>query len=173
MKKLSILALLIGNLAQSQTEKKEPILDIAPLIIKLAPHVSYKNADKYGRLIKKYSEIYKVDWKIMTAIIRQESNFIQNAVNCDRRGCYDFGLVQINFKNVKRLNLDAGKLLTDSEYSIEVLAQFLENIQKKYKHKDKYWFGRYNSYTPHIKRAYYNRIKKHINKIEGLMLNVK
>jgi membrane-bound lytic murein transglycosylase F len=53
--------------------------------------VTRQSIENYGSIIARYSKQYKLDWRLILAIIRQESIFKQNAVSS--RGAY--GLMQI------------------------------------------------------------------------------
>ncbi len=142
--------------------------EIAYVISRMAPHVSKKNADKYDKLIRKYSELHELDWKIVVAILFQESRFKENAVNCGRYGCNDFGIAQINFRNIKAWGMDFGKIF-DAGYSIKHATAFLERLKNRHSHKDPKWFARYNSGTPHLKNKYYKLLRKHLNRIERIL----
>jgi membrane-bound lytic murein transglycosylase F len=50
-----------------------------------------QSIQKYGPIIRKYSEKYDLDWRLVLAVIRQESSFKPNAQS--RKGAY--GLMQI------------------------------------------------------------------------------
>ena len=50
-----------------------------------------RSLNRYGSLIRKYSDRYDMDWKLVLAVIRQESRFRHNAVS--HRGAY--GLMQL------------------------------------------------------------------------------
>ena len=50
-----------------------------------------QSIQKYGPIIRKYSEKYDLDWRLVLAVIRQESSFKPNARS--RKGAY--GLMQI------------------------------------------------------------------------------
>ncbi|MCI0706608.1 MAG: transglycosylase SLT domain-containing protein [Ignavibacteriae bacterium] len=54
-------------------------------------HLTAKSINQYGSLIRKYSHKYDMDWRLVLAVIKQESRFRHNAVS--RTGAY--GLMQI------------------------------------------------------------------------------
>lgn len=124
------------NNSQSGTE-------ISKSIEKFRNNYSIGNIDnlvkEYGDLIKKECDIYKLDWRLILAIVRQESYFDPNAVS--RSGA--FGLMQImprtgtNLQNILQLedtrtpqnNLIAGiyyfaTLVADYEFTGENKYQF-------------------------------------------------
>jgi soluble lytic murein transglycosylase-like protein len=85
---------------------------------------------------------YGLDAELFSAIIAQESSFRVSAYN---RKTQDYGLGQINIKNVKALKLDKKRLLTDARYNLEVSAKILSQMQKRYAHKEpSSWYCRYN-----------------------------
>ena len=166
-----ILSILVMSTSYGDISKeiKLNFLHISPIIQSLNPHISEKDADKYGKLIEDYSVRYGIDWKIIVAIIYQESNFKLDAANCSNSGCQDFGMVQINFRNIKRLKLNMGKLLTDPEYNIFAMSEMLIDLKKRFSKKDKRWFARYHSSTPSFKSIYYRMLKKHFKDIERIL----
>lgn len=48
--------------------------------------------DRYDSLIKYYAEIYNVDWQLIKAQIKAESNFVPDAKSwCNAKGLSQFG----------------------------------------------------------------------------------
>lgn len=94
-----------------------------------------------AKVILDKSQKYKVSSKILTAILMQESRYDLYAVNHKSK---DFGIAQINYKNIKNMNLDKNKLMTNMDYSIEAGAKILSGF-KRYEHKEpQLWWSRYN-----------------------------
>ncbi|GAF91663.1 unnamed protein product, partial [marine sediment metagenome] len=109
---------------------------IANVISEISPHVTPKKSKKYGIIIHKRSQQYKIDWKIMVAIIKQESDFVEDVINCTRWGC-DFGLVQVNSRNINPMKLDVKRLLFDADYAINFQAKHLRYLKNRYSKKDR------------------------------------
>ncbi|MDX1471522.1 MAG: hypothetical protein R3213_08500, partial [Flavobacteriaceae bacterium] len=63
--------------------------EISYVINELSPHLSEKKALEYAIIIDKYSKQYDVSWKIIVAILKQESDFIHGEISEDFR---DFGI---------------------------------------------------------------------------------
>lgn len=84
---------------------------------------------------------YKIQARLLSAIIMTESGYYVGAVN---RRSNDYGICQINVANIKRMKLDKSRLLTDIKYSVEAGARVLAYFQGRYSHKEKYWYCRYN-----------------------------
>lgn len=127
---------------------------------------------KVSNSIYKYSKIYKVDSMLLTAIFAQESGYVTGAKNCikgyDKKAlderrieireiCVDFGIAQINYRNVGKLKLDVFKMLEDLDYTVEQGAKILKNFQNKYSSKDISWWSRYNAKSK-IKRELYKKL---------------
>jgi len=58
--------------------------------------------------------------------------------------CFDFGISQINYVNVKYYKLSIHKLRNDLEYSVKAGAVILDYFYKKFNKKDPDWWTRYN-----------------------------
>lgn len=121
----------------------------------------------YSETIDKLALEYKVDWKVIVAIFRQESNFDLKAVNYNSK---DFGIGQLNYKTIKDRNIDLGSLLTDKEYAMRHTINFLSELQEKYAKLDsrrgQKWYTRYHSFVNSTRNNYRDYIKKHLRVIE-------
>lgn len=135
--------------------------EIASVIMHISPHVKEENAARYAILIDKYSKEYGVDWKIIVAIIRQESNFVHGEIDDSYR---DFGISQFNWRTIKNKQLDLGLLLTDEEYAIKETVKHLAFLKKKYYTGSKgYWvyYTRWNSYNTKVRKRYWYGTTEH------------
>jgi len=92
------------------------------------------------RLVHKIALQHNIDPKLFEAIIRQESSFKVNAINLRSQ---DYGLGQINIRNIRSLGLDKHRLTTDPTYNLTHSALILQRIQRLYAHEDQWWC-RYN-----------------------------
>lgn len=86
------------------------------------------------------SDAHRLDPVIFAAILAQESGFRTDAVNSVSQ---DYGIGQINVRNIKSLKLDQSRLLKDRQYALNESGKLLARIRKTYG-KEKFWFCRYN-----------------------------
>lgn len=151
-----------------------------------------RNADAIAGSIVKYSYKHQVDYKLMLAIIKNESDFKQGAVSTTG----DISISQIRvpvwkeeFANRKLRPLDAQKLKKDSNYAIDRMAEIISILEDKWKEEDPYWYARYHSRTDRpdkpLKSTYAKKVQKvlaHISiqelegteqKLDNLLLSLK
>ncbi len=104
--------------------------------------ISNANADEQIKTqARSIATEYGIEAELFVALVDLESNFQVGAYNARTR---DYGLTQINAYNIKALNLDAARLLTDPEYNLRAGAQILAWFQKTYAHREPEWFCRFN-----------------------------
>ena len=79
--------------------------------------------------------------------------------NIPLRVCFDLGIGQINVNTALRHTQcsDLKRLITDYKYNISCSCKVLEDFQKRYAHKDAYWWTRYNASSP-VKREIYRQL---------------
>ena len=151
-----------------------------------------KNADSIANAIVKYSYKHQVDYKLMLAIIKNESDFKQSAVS--RTGDISISQIRVpvwkeEFANRKLRPLDAQKLKKDSNYAIDRMAEIISILEDKWKEEDPYWYARYHSRTDRpdkpLKSNYAKKVQKvlaHITiqelegtdqKLDNLLLSLK
>lgn len=108
-----------------------------------------------------HSEKHGVDAKTVVAIYGVESDYRLNIIN---KASNDYGIGQINSYNVKRLNLDKHRLLTDLDYSVEQSIKIFKWFYKRYGIPDA--IMRYNCGTAKscIKRDSVQEYLKRVNK---------
>lgn len=100
------------------------------------------NADEQIKAqARNIAQEYNIDAELFVALVDLESNFQVAAFN---KRTKDYGLTQINAYNIKALNLDAKRLLTDPEYNLRAGAQILAWFQRTYAHREPDWFCRFN-----------------------------
>ena len=78
--------------------------------------IDLKTAQEVSKSLRKYANIYKLPYDVMSAIAATESQYDVGAVN---KKSDDFGIYQINQYNIDALKLDKQKLLTNIDYSVE------------------------------------------------------
>lgn len=122
---------------------------ILMLFISLSPKVKAIDV-----LIVKHSQHFNLDPQLVRAIIKVESNFNNNAVSHTK----DYGLMQVNEKTAKLFGLSIDKIKKNKDYAVYCGTFYLSYLRYKYSHKDKYWWARYHSSTPHLKEKYIRRI---------------
>jgi len=139
--------------------KKYYISQIKEHIKALKPLPEAK-ANKLAESIYQSSTAHQVPYKIMTAIIMVESGFSQSAVSSTG----DISIAQINYKvwkkEAKRLHMELSesRLKKDSNYAILKLGEILKHLKKTYSKNDKFWYARYHSRTPELKKKYLTKL---------------
>lgn len=83
-------------------------------------------------------------WEILVSIAYHESSLISKKFNPRSK---DYGLMQINAKNVLRYGLSQDKLMKDAQYSIRFACRLLKDNKDRYGQKVHYWLGIYRSGT--------------------------
>lgn len=120
---------------------------------------------------------YQVPRTLLLAIIKTESNGNKSAVNLNRNGTKDVGVMQINtiweHKLRKEWNVqNAGKLLKHNTcYNIRVgawiLRQELGVADHRFLSNAEFWkrVGNYHSKTPVHNKRYQGKVYKNLNRI--------
>lgn len=115
--------------------------------------------DQIHAIVVREAKKHDIDPTILFSIIKTESDFDNTKVSTTK----DYSLVQINpmwneeFKRLKREPLDLERLKKDPEYAVSRMAEIL-SIHKKQYSKDPYWFARYHSKTPSLKKTYGDKV---------------
>lgn len=96
---------------------------------------------------------YSINPQILKAIAKVESNFKPRAVNYNKNGTYDFGVMQINSSWYYTLGKEWWMTLGDPCSNIKGGARILSGCMKKYGYS---WeaIGCYNSQTPDKRDKY-------------------
>ena len=110
-------------------------------------------------------EEYRIHPQILEAIARVESNFNPRAVNWNKNGTYDFGVMQINSSWYYTLGKEWWMTLGDPCSNIKGGAKILSGCMKKYGYS---WeaIGCYNSQTPGIRDKYALAVFKQLQTIQ-------
>jgi hypothetical protein len=160
-------------------------------IQKLNKNIDKKNATRLGTLIAIESKKTKIDPRIFLAIINTESSFNQKAFNKNKDkftgkvNSVDVSLAQINskawseksFKFRTGKNLDSKKLKENDSYAIWAMGEILihfkkENMKFNPKHRDKWWFANYHSYTPQYKKQYISSLMRSFRQLKPFGRNL-
>lgn len=142
--------------------------EILEHIQKNKPDINDKYAVKIAKQIKKYSNLHDIDYKIISAIMMQESSYDHTAKQC-RKGytddnklkkvCLDFGIMQVNHVNIRKFELDLVKITTDLDYSIKAGMTLLV-YTKKLHGKKKNWWLYYHSYNKELQNIYRKKVER-------------
>lgn len=94
----------------------------------------------------------EIPWQILLSIAFNESSLIKNKIGkmVDKKGRLrnvDFGLMQINRRNILKMGLDRTRLLKDEAYSFHAACDILTANRMSYSKKYYYWIGIYRSGT--------------------------
>lgn len=107
-------------------------------------------------------KIYNLPPVLLMSIAKQESNFKPNAVNINKNGSYDYGLMQINSSWASKLGKERWSELSDPCTNVKVGAWILRQCINDYGYGWKA-IGCYNSRTPGKNEVYANRIAALVN----------
>ncbi len=139
--------------------------------------INKQYAMKLSNIIHKASRKYKLDSRIFTAILAQESLYNADAMKCykgydfvkwaengeyvEGKICSDFGIGQIYFKTAENYKFDIHKIKYDLVYSVNASAQILGDFMKKYKRKEIHWWTRYNASSKHKREKYRQLVSRY------------
>lgn len=149
-------------------------------IVKLQPKVNKQWAMKLSNYIYKYSNIYKIDTDLVTAMLMQESSYIykhrkvtglERVETCDDKGfCTeeliektiytDFGPFQFSYYTTKRYKIDPIRLENDLHYATKWFFKFLSGKIKTCKHLGSEAWSCYHSSTPRYREKYVIDVKR-------------
>lgn len=152
---------------------------ITSAIVKLST-LPCNEAYEIALSIYRYTKQRDLDWRLVVAIIMQESTFRLDATNCktgmaevetgwiETRTCFDFGPTQINYGVwASKLNLSIEQLLSDWEYAIDIQTRILAKLKQRYMQIDpEFWWCRYHSNTSEFKHKYYNDVMRWFDQID-------
>ena len=108
---------------------------------------------------------YSINPQILKAIAKVESNFNPRAVNHNKNGTYDFGVMQINSSWYYTLGKEWWMTLGDPCSNIKGGARILSGCMKKYGYS---WeaIGCYNSQTPDKRDKYALAVFRQLQNIQ-------
>jgi len=109
---------------------------------------------------------YNISAEILYAIAKVESSFNPGAVNWNKNGSYDYGVMQINSRWYKVLGADAWSKLGDPCYNVNVGAWILAGCMKKYGYT---WeaVGCYNAGSKNKRHGYAYKVWRAISKMKA------
>ena len=121
--------------------------------------LSKKGIKELENLIRKHSIVVN-DFKLRSDLKKAIVKVIQ-----------DFGVTQINYKNVMRLCPNKSRLLSDIKYAVDCSCKLLSEIKSKYKH-EKRWWSRYHSSTKKYRDRYEHMVLDRLLHIHPSFENV-
>ena len=152
-------AMSIGLFAEEDTE----VSLLTSHILSNRASLPVIKASEIAKVILEVSAKYKVPAFLVSAIANVESSYRLNAVN---KGSSDYGIMQVNAWNVRKLKLDKARLLTDLKYSVDAGVSILAWFVKKYPLDEA--IMRYNCGTrPSCVRL--PQVKRYLRKVKGSM----
>jgi hypothetical protein len=109
--------------------------------------------------------MYAINPNILKAIAKVESNYQTRAINWNKNGTYDFGVMQINSNWAYTIGIERWNTLGDSCSNIKTGAMILSGCMKKYGYT---WnaIGCYNSQTPDKRDRYAQMVYHQLQSIE-------
>lgn len=161
-------------------------------IIRNSPTINSKYAMSLSNIIYRKAIKYDISSKLLTAILAQETMYtmvqgscsrgyikvdpeyldasipsdmkskLRSYVNQEVTICEDFGIGQINHRNIQKFKIDKDKLLTDLDYSVDISAFMLKKIKGYYKRNDSNWFTRYNAVSPSKRQIYKELVERYL-----------
>lgn len=113
-------------------------------ITKLQPGLTVARAERLARTFTHVAVDCGIDWRLLVSIAYHESSLGIQLVNARTR---DYGIMQVNQKNVLRYSLSQDRLMKDAAYSIRFACGLLKDNRARYGSKYPYWLGIYRSGT--------------------------
>jgi len=146
----------------------ERVSSISRMISTVQPKLNKSKKIVIAKAIHEISSSYKIDPKILIAIVDAESEFDNSKVSPTG----DYSVAQINlkvwkngFQKIGYPKLDVKRLKVDEAYAIMKMSQILKSLKDRFGKKDKRWYARYHSHTPKFKNIYYVKLEKRMIKI--------
>lgn len=171
-----ITALILSTTAQPLSFSKSDVDAnhvrlIAKMISIIQPELKVSSKNRIANSLYKTTKKYKLDPRLMIAIIGTESDFINEKVSTTG----DLSLAQINTeiwnKEFVRLGLNKlnSKLLKKNEaYALSKMAEILNILKARHGKSDSKWFARYHSQTKKFKNLYSIKVEKRMRMIASI-----
>jgi len=144
---------------------------ISKMIKVVQPDLAMKDRHRIAYSLYLTTKKYRVDPKLMIAIIATESDFDNRKVSTTG----DLSLAQINTdiwnKEFERLGLDklnSKRLKKDENYALSKMAEILNILKNRHAKNDNKWFARYHSHTKKYKTAYSTKVEKRMRMIASM-----
>ncbi len=180
MKKLTFITFLIVLILSSSAQpvdlvsfkfKQIQTRMIAKMIGRIQPELHTSTKDRLAQCLYRITMQYRIDPKLMIAIIGTESDFVNEKISTTG----DLSLAQINVsiwnKEFERLGFKKinSKLLKKNEaYALNKMAIILTILKDRHEKIDRIWFARYHSQTKKFKYRYSLKIEKRMRMIASI-----
>ena len=171
-----IATIILFNSAQPKSITKEHIDSyqtklIAKMIGVIQPELKETTKNRIAKSLYKTTRKYKVDPKLMIAIIGTESDLVNGKVSTTG----DLSLAQINteilnkeFVRLGLKELNPSLLKKDEAYALNKMAEILNILKNRHGKKDSKWFARYHSHTKKFKNLYSLKVEKRMRMIASI-----
>lgn len=144
---------------------------IARMISVVQPELKDYTKNRIAKSLCMTAKKYKLDPKLMIAIIGTESDFVNGKISTSG----DISLAQINTsiwnKEFSRLGLNKINpmlLKKDEAYALNKMAEILNILKARHARKDSKWFARYHSQTKAFKMLYGIKVEKRLKMIASI-----
>lgn len=144
---------------------------ISKMIKVVQPELNMKDRNRIAYSLYLTTKRYKIDPKLMIAIIATESDFDNTKISTTG----DLSLAQINTeiwnKEFVRLGLDklnSKRLKKDENYALSKMAEILNILKSRHAKKDSQWFARYHSHTKKYKNLYSSKVERRMRMIASI-----
>jgi hypothetical protein len=181
MKKFITLLIILTSLFGAQTASPKivsvnlndlkEVKNVEKMIKAIKPALNDYKRMKLAFHLNNISKKYKIDPKIMIAIIDTESDFDNTKISTTG----DLSLAQINtdiwnreLKRMKLPEIDSKRLKTDEHYALNQMAMILSILKNRHSSKDGIWFARYHSHTKKYKNVYFAKVDLRMRKIASV-----
>jgi hypothetical protein len=179
---IPLLFVLLSNNALADRKPKDCLYKdntICQKLVTLRPRLDHKKAYKLSNHFHRIAKKYQIRPDLLISIAFQESAFNLNVVRKISGLIYDevaatfkevklgadFCMMQIHASNIKKLKLDAKKLLSDPAYCIESGAKILATYKEEHSKTNKKWWAYYNAIHIDKREIYYKQVSRHLKKL--------
>lgn len=114
------------------------------VLMKMQPALTRVQAKKLAKIFVEEGALAHLDWRLLASIGFNESSLGQHRFNA---ASADYGLMQINIKNIEALGLDPEVVKTDDRLSVRVACKILSSHRARFSVTFKHWVGTYRSGT--------------------------
>ena len=144
---------------------------IAKMIAMIQPELNVSAKNRIAKSLYITTTKYKVDPKLMIAIIGTESDFVNSKISTTG----DLSLAQINtdiwdreFVRLGLKKLDPKLLKKNEAYALGKMAEILNILKVRHEKKDTHWFARYHSHTKKFKNLYSIKVEERMRMIASV-----
>ncbi len=158
------------NNIQNRSENPQ-IVKITRVIANLQPNMNRYQNRMLAKVIHENSTRTGIDWRLVVAILFQESSLRLDPQNCkvNFTRCNDMGIGQVRYSVWgKTLKIDKKRMVTDVEYAIEQVYAVLSHYKLQYGKRELNWFTRYHSGDPEFRAIYMRKLNRAYAKINAI-----